>query len=666
MGHPQGGHRRGRHPTPHPRGRTPLPPGPPRPLSVSVKITVLVVSWLFGTVITAPVLPKPQFMAYNCSHPLDISTMKVPLSCETVTNVNQFSEGQTVTASIFSLRPPNEKVAFSCERYVTRVFYQCGMFSHIGLEYPPETRRSHPVDVDMCERMAATSTFMDESGSLHQINSPGITYISLVSAGTLLYSKQSVSCEGETIKIHNKPIDKTIILVDIELRIFRLAAQVHKKSVFLIDPRLKLQKEEKQKGVTTPAGTTFFWSNIDTPSCPLSWVMNIKMTQSTDASGKVILFNREHKILLVKKRVTVKHPRCKKISKELFKTNLHRIVVAVDESNGEVDDMGLSEGGADTEAMLTHIRNLETYTSNIMREEMSRIRELLDCERSINNFSNGFTQVGNVGVTHILQGELTVRISCEKIQVTFDEERNKVCYKDFPVVAAGPRNSDRWFLEPGTRALKLRSTIVPCAGHMVAVVSSDGSYFVQSPTLRLIQEPEDFAPHSNISVEDQDIGIFTEEQLYQYRSMIFKENTAVEHLPGIISTVLDHPDILTSHPHYDNPKAGAGKILSWLQWWRSGDWKFWVACIVTAAAGFPIVCIMLGNCGSHLAGQYQAGGLSAQTMMGALSYTLARHVRAGRESALMTMYPPGAVKSSPEDPVTTAPETKPAERPFGG
>ena len=519
-----------------------------------------------------------SFTAFDCDQPKEVSRAAIPVDCQP--DPDQVKLGQPVNISLYQ-RVQKTKQGIRCKVQRSEWISYCGVWSHQSLLTPGKVLRPVKISAKECLHIHKEGTWVDGAGQAHKVLSEGITYLNFIEAGTLTYYDNKISCTGVTVHVEGgETYNRAVKLVDMRIEITKVEVVKNDEGYVLAGVPLPMKGGgAEEEGVDMGPGGTLVLEDPQ-PGIPARCHLRklghltVQAQRTKEENGfSQVLFNRKHKIYLLRRNRSRLEPGCSK--ERIWETNLENVFVRkeADLQRGARDY--LTGEGKIQASLVNQVVELRDFTAAELKMELERARLRETCLRylsAVNGRTVGFQQGHAAGEFTQIQGELATTIKCNKVSVRH-KEGERECFEDLPVRYLG---EDR-FLEPISRILK--RTSAKCSCHEAPVViSQEGLAISMRPNLTKLSKTKEMRLGGKLQVDTAE-----GEGVYPAAAL-----EAAQHL---LQGRWNHEEEIRkgrwdiSQPIW-HPTAGSGEEgWSISDLFRSHAWIIWTGKGLTAALG---------------------------------------------------------------------------------
>jgi len=505
-----------------------------------------------------------EFEAYDCSTPINLQTVRLPEEedCQD-RRASPITSTRNVTYYLLQKSEFYELPVRRCQRYITRLPFQCAMFDHVTpstldfiIKYP------QPVTEWECQNMWETgkvqvkrrpeaSILLDEE---FELNRPGHTQLNYELVGKTYWNNGEIECEGTKYYSKAQQAVMTSMTVfakdDIELSedTLRIDQEGHMSTVITEDA---FPTEcDVRRGVCTTGTGTYIW---DPPqgaqSCTVHKLRLVEGEEImvTDGTKLTTIVTDNH--AMIRMVVTSSTYLC---DVPVLSTNFEQLYL-IDmapphgalpaEFNHELPDAAKSLAlyfnqqsgwlhGAFAGQLHDYVHEL--LVKKCEEERITNQNQYAALAAHQKSMTEGTTVRLDPGVFATATGEVWKRYQCRPIVVI--GENKPRCYDALPVrilpndllrisMIYNITEETQFYMEPGSRRITMAATEVPCTSHFAPLYQTRQKMWVQvMPAIVPARRPETIAqvedsPYSQTYAvllagpDFQAGGIYTKEQI---------------------------------------------------------------------------------------------------------------------------------------------------------
>ena len=432
------------------------------------------------------------FTALDCRQPTMLSSTAVEDACKTRARPHKVLSSHLVM--LVQKLPSRRRRSVRCMKQVSTFDAICGSFSHTKIMEPPSILVPEPVSEQVCEQVAKTGLYVDETGRSHMVSGHhGVLHYKFVSQGTLTYSTNNVFCEGSQVKIQGSLHTDVLELRSVRISIMEVEVNIRS------DGRIQDSEDQEElpsmckegHSCTTGVKTFVF---LDSPDvCPY------KIIQKTHAdlvqghiAGKPrkLLYSNTTKIVVPLAREAVAAPAaCQHAFRQLVPTADPELYVIFTEDLINANSLS-RVAGPDIDLDLED-RLADNYVEYDIRKTLDE--KLLTLGQSLCKLAEGSWTRMERSPFHPLQmirrrGEVLQEIRCSSTPVyaTEGDSLNNKCYLNALPVRLG---TEFLLMQAGSRLLTTPDGIseVPCSAvNSPLFITADRRVLVADPIVRVL------------------------------------------------------------------------------------------------------------------------------------------------------------------------------------
>ena len=441
--------------------------------------------------------------AYDCGQPTAIVDMGFD---HTAVCMGKRGYVQRTAANFVILQHERQRTTpgYRCTIKESRTVTYCGNYDHqTTLDAYQHFGEEITVSVAECTQIRTQGTY-SRFGYENSVNKQGHSRLHIMQVGSSYVSSgmDEVHCQGGDWKPPgaHRPIKGVVVSIHLQISVFEEQFQRLNDlpQVRAVSADVNLPCSFTALGCSTAEGA-FVWTAYQ-ESCPLA--------RSREASGHTVQ-DEDHEVfistdgsmirLILYESVTM--PDCPKFL--VRRTNYEDIYVSSDPSALQVRPLGPSE-----QSMAYYVRNRDDYLYHHLMDKIeAEFRHVVasDCKARARQLKlEYFLQhneprlyswlMGN-GTFGLAAGEVIYQYTCPHVLVRARETEG--CFHELPVtvITNGSRLFEQeMFLDPLTRTLFAKGTVVPCNPRFLAKFRNHrGDWISAAPELRRAEAPTSIA-----------------------------------------------------------------------------------------------------------------------------------------------------------------------------
>ena len=393
---------------------------------------------------------------------------------------------------------------FSCKVTRTTFTFYCGVYAHLKLMKIPDIELNVPLNNLQCMDMVTRQTYTTPDGKQHRIIIQDEVNIKSQDLGVLHDGDNSVSCEGQEIRIGEHIIQDALQLSQYKILVQKQKYELKKGRIEVTGDHLRLPKTCKiTSGTCRTASKTYTWTPPNS-KCELEEIRKVKLRPVRE-----YLVDDENKILL-KPLGTVPAPsRCPTAS--LITTEYPDVLLA---EKGKFPMMG------NDVRMNTYIQGLADYTlysAENLIEQTTIQAKLKLCKQK---YQLEDDVIHHVEGPHFVsrKGDVAYLFQCKEKTGTI-QPRQK-CFKDIPIEGG--------FINAISRVFTQHSAPTRCNQNFPLEIQSNEGWITLNPQPTQVQAPAEL-PLEHYVVHHNDLaggGMYTTTELENWQDHLEEGNYA--------------------------------------------------------------------------------------------------------------------------------------------
>ena len=465
---------------------------------------------------------------------------------------------ETISYDLLQTLDFAEVPGFSCQLRVTRFFVFCGSFSHNKFEKIPEVDLVESVPVERCRQWVRTKRFKSKDGSSHVLQL-GETILSINDLGTI-HAKDSVSCEGEDLKINGEVIHQSVVMAQYRVTVLKQTFRIKTSSpVEVLGDHKRLPKSCRPKsGACVTDTETYFWQ-ADISRCPLERLRTLHASKTGD------YIVDHHSKLLIKLLGEIPSSRgCPAPS--IWKTVYKDIYVAKS-SAYKWPEYELSEI-----YLPAFVRSLADYT--LYESERNLRRAILKgkadlCASNLQDASTKYHRLdGDTFATR--RGDTIITFQCQQeIGTVYTADR---CYIDIPLLDANHQGGTGKviYIDPISRVKKSISAPTKCSqAFPLEILTEQQVYISLTPAIIRLTPPSKKKSnigtfhHEDLASVAGDTGIYSNVEVSSHLEHIREQEFTDSVTRSIAYGVMSNTEAYDNDPafNYDISRLNPEKII---------------------------------------------------------------------------------------------------------
>ena len=438
---------------------------------------------------------------FDCNNAEKIHRYQVHELCEDVNKGHNKTKGYKLLQRIKKY----ELEGYSCQITRTTFTFYCGVYAHLKLMKIPDIEMNVPLNNLQCMDMVTRQAYTTPDGKQHRIVIQDEINIKSQDLGVLHDGDNSVSCEGQEIRIGEHIIQDALQMSQYKILVQKQKYTSDKKGrIEVTGDHLRLPKTCKvTSGTCRTASKTYTWTPPSS-KCELEEIRKVKLRQVRE-----YLVDDENKILL-KPLGTVPAPsRCPTTS--LITTEYPDILLA---EKGKFPIMG------NDVRLDTYVQGLADYTlhsaENLIEQTATQAKLKL-CKQK---YQLEDDVIHHVEGPHFAsrKGDVAYLFQCKERTGTI-QPRTK-CFKDIPVEGG--------FVNAISRVFTQHSAPTKCNQNFPLEVQSSEGWITLNPQPTQVQAPAEL-PLEHYVVHHNDLargGIYTTTELENWQDHLEEGNYA--------------------------------------------------------------------------------------------------------------------------------------------
>ena len=230
---------------------------------------------------------------FDCRAPKGISRYDVSQACKE----ERVNDPVQQTYYLLQKKEIKKLKGHSCSVIKSSFLLYCGAFSHQKFAEVPKIEITQEVTRLECQTMVQNQFFQTLEGTKHRIQINTENIFSVTEKGMIKDEDNAVSCQGQTVKVHDQLFDNMILISQYKVTVLEEDYIVQSGQVETLRDHLILDAELRRGGLFTN-GRFFYWT-FPNLKCMLEKIRTMKMTKEDgfliDHDSK-ILFDAESAI----------------------------------------------------------------------------------------------------------------------------------------------------------------------------------------------------------------------------------------------------------------------------------------------------------------------------------------------------------------------------------
>ena len=434
----------------------------------------------------------PLFEAHDCSQPTSVIQYALPRA-----GCSEASEGKMESYTKENLMVLQVQTAYSVKGWACALrrsesdFY-CGLWSHSARLLPDRVYRKTQMSLEACNLAVTKQFYVDESGTAHRIQAPGTSYFSLVVKGELSYSHAGgVECKGTQVKIGHHVLDGAVVLLDLELTISALDAEVRfeDRSVVVMTTGEELPPSASFQWITEQG--TVILQPSDKEPCHLVVLKVLTVLEwPAGEKGQVTLLNQEERVLLRPGEPVTVGEECEEgvYQGTNYKDIIIRRQVPVNHTS-----LQFSQDTAQVH-LGTFLAEKDSWLDFEVQEMVRRLPAHCEgVDDLVRRLESQAPAQPGMAVHTLLLGESLIVFHCPVRYAEPEEEAARQdgrCHEHLPVMVDRPKGvREKAYLQPLTRLLTKISPLSPCSGAPPLFQDTQGHWWSLHPGLKKERSP---------------------------------------------------------------------------------------------------------------------------------------------------------------------------------
>ena len=417
--------------------------------------------------------------------------------CENENNIK--TKQKKITRVLLQERQVEELQGYSCKIIKTTFLLYCGAWSHTKMAQMPKIEINQMLSVRECESLINTGKFITLEGTTHQVSINREEVFSVTEKGIIHDAGNSVSCQGETMKIGRELVDNILQMSQYKISIQEEKLLIKGPQVEVLSDHTKLPCQTHKRGCVT-ATKTYYWMD-EVKTCSLEKIRTIEIDTEKD-----LIVDHTHKIIFNQTGMTKSPMGCPITD-----------LITTEYSNLFLTKSKEFEQGVDVLDIQNYINNRDNYITYTMEEKMVKI--LHKTKASICKIQYTTDEIMRIDEHHFakIQGDAVMVFSCTEKKAKI--ETLDTCRADIPL-------STGKFVKPQTRVMIHTSPRIECNQHFPMVIQSEEGWIGITPSLIPVSPPlkKDFIldefQHESLAHG----GIYTEQEVKAWESLIEYSN----------------------------------------------------------------------------------------------------------------------------------------------
>ena len=405
--------------------------------------------------------------------------------------------------SILQIVEKKDSKGFSCQITRSTFLFFCGAFSHFKIMDVPDIQITEPINSMECRNLVNRKTYTTPDGKTHPIKLQGVNLIKSEDLGLIKDGDNSVSCQGEKMKVGQNIIDNVLKVSQFTIIVRAEEYSVDNKDrVEVTSDHIKLPRTCKvSQGGCQTALKTYFWTP-PSKKCKFQELRRVKMKQLGN-----YLIDDKTKVLLKVLGKTPSPSKCPTAT--LFLTEYHDIFLT---TNQNFPKFGT------TIEIDTFITSLADYTlfhaEQAIQKAISAAKSQI-CQQKYELNDNKIHALGD-GHFSSRNGDVLYLFQCKMKTGKIDPKEQ--CYADIPIEGGFVSSADKLLIKT--------SSPVRCNKNFPQEIRTKEGWITLTPTPTKVQPPMKM-PLKHYLINHEDLvggGLYTSFELTSWRNHLEDRN----------------------------------------------------------------------------------------------------------------------------------------------
>ena len=434
---------------------------------------------------------------FDCRTPKGISRYDVSQACKE----ERMNDPVKQTYYLLQRKEIKKLKGYSCSVIKSSFLLYCGAFSHQKFAEVPKIEITQEVTRLECQTMVQSKFFQTLEGTKHRIKMNTENVFSVTEKGMIRDEDNAVSCQGETVKVHDQLFDNMILVSQYKITVLEEDYIIQDGQVETLRDHLILDAELRRGGLFTN-GKFFYWT-FPSAKCMLEKIRTMQMTKEDG-----LFIDHDNKILFDVQTAIPAPPNCP--DAKIYPTEYKEFYLTKNkEFKKSVDVLRIAD----------FISNRDNYLAFILEKKIKASRMKMQKNMCTQVYKeNRMIPFGSNNDTFAkVEGDLLMTFKCKsqtaKLRITPE------CYEDIPIQEEG-------FVNPGTRIYQKHSAVTPCNTHFPMTIHAREGWVQLSTSIVPVQPPRD-KMFIEEEVEHEDLshgGLYTKEETNSWSALIEYSN----------------------------------------------------------------------------------------------------------------------------------------------
>ena len=435
---------------------------------------------------------------FDCRTPKGISRYDVSKAC----NEERMNDPTKHTYYLLQNKRIKNIVGYSCKVIKSSFLFYCGAFSHQKIAEIPKIELTQELTRMECQSMIQSHLFQTLEGTKHKVRINTENIFSVTEKGMIKDQDNAVSCQGETVKIHNEIFDNIVMISQYKVTLLDEEYIVENNKIENLRDHITLDTNLRSGGIFTN-GQFYMW-NYPKPRCTFEKIIKMKLEKEDG-----FLIDHENKILLNVTSPIPSAPNCPRST--IYPTEYKDFFITQNPDYIQsVDILRITD----------FVSNRDNYLAFVLEKKIQRSGMKMQRNMCIQVYrDNKIIPFGTDNSTFAkVEGDLLMTFRCKpkvaKIRIAPE------CYEDIPI------QEDEGFVNPRTRIYQKHSAVIPCNAHFPLTISTREGWIQISNKILPVHQPMD-KMFIEAEVEHEDLshgGIYTQEETDSWNSLIEYSN----------------------------------------------------------------------------------------------------------------------------------------------